>query len=172
MARFTWKIHQLRGFFVVYTLVRLGVETILGWGVTRDMSVKGTYYEFTRWLTSPGILLIMIILITAFILVIVLWLFSNLLQKKNWARILLLVIGWLTVVDAISGLLFTARGSNFIPWVTELVPGLDWQRIMFIDRIKDILGLLFWGYLIVVLQFDPKIKGEFFPPAGSDPESE
>lgn len=163
MGRFPWKIHQLRGFFVIYTIARLGVEIILGWGITGDIPEEG----YQSWLTSPGLLLTLTILVSGAIFALGLWLFYHLLKKKNWARILLLVIGWLTVVDAITSLLFTSQVSNLAPWVARLAPGLDWKRIMLIDRTKDILGLIFWGYLIVVLQFDRQVKREFFQPIDS-----
>ena len=172
MSHFSWKAHQLRGFFVVYTLARLAVEIILGWGITRDMLGEWHFHGINRLLISPGVLLTLIIFITGIIFALGLWLFYNLLQKKNWARIVLLVVGWLAVIDAIFSLLLATRISGFPSWLTHLEPGLDWQRVMLVDRIKDILGLLFWGYLIVVLQFDHRVKRDFFPPTDTTSSSQ
>jgi hypothetical protein len=45
-----------------------------------------------------------------------------------------------------------------------LSPGLDWQRVLLVDRVKDFLGLLFWGYLIYVLQINAEVKRDFLEP--------
>jgi hypothetical protein len=45
-----------------------------------------------------------------------------------------------------------------------LAPGLDWQRVLLVDRVKDLLGLLFWGYLIYVLQINAEVKRDFLGP--------
>lgn len=171
MTHFSWKIQQLRGFFVVYTVARLVAEIILSRRIFLETGEEYHHHNFQRWLTSPGILPILTILINGALFVLGLWLFHHLLKKKNWARILLLVVGWLTVVDAITSLLFTGQASNLVPWVARFAPDLDWKRIVLIDRIKDLLGLIFWGYLIVVLQFDQPVKREFIPPPGSDTQS-
>jgi hypothetical protein len=49
---------------------------------------------------------------------------------------------------------------------------MDWQRLLAYDRVQKVFELLFWGYLISVLQFDVRVRDEFFPRAsgGQAPE--
>jgi hypothetical protein len=95
-------------------------------------------------------------------------LFHFLLEKKNWARVFLLIVGWINVIDAVSGLLFHTEASRFLSYFKI---GIDWDRILYLDRVTDILGLIYWGYAIVVLQFTSSVRQEFFaPPAASVPK--
>jgi hypothetical protein len=57
-------------------------------------------------------------------------------------------------------------------WVSHWLPEWDWQRLVNFDRSQKVFELLFWGYLIAVLQFDEEVKKDFFPPAPveKDPE--
>ena len=55
------------------------------------------------------------------------------------------------------------------------LPEMDWEKLLQFDRIQKIFELLFWGYLIAVLQFDHAVRDEFFPPppaAGQSGEEE
>lgn len=50
---------------------------------------------------------------------------------------------------------------------------LEWQRVLLVDRIKDFLGLVFWGYLVYILQVNPEVKRDFFqPPQASGTEKD
>lgn len=168
MSHTSWKLHQLRGFFIVYLLARFGLEFVLGWDIIRDLFKKGRFHSIDRLVVAPGLLLVLIGFVMLTMVLLGFWLFHHLLKKKNWARILLLIIGWLTVLDAIFSLLLTTGNSGFIPWLIDMVPGMDWQRILLMERLKDILGIIFWGYLIVILQFDQRTKQIFLRSESED----
>jgi hypothetical protein len=57
-------------------------------------------------------------------------------------------------------------------WLSRLVPGLDmdWRKLLLFDRIQKVCELLFWGYLVSVLQFAAGVRKEFFPPPPSGEE--
>jgi hypothetical protein len=83
--------------------------------------------------------------------------------------VLLLVVGWLTVVSAVFSLLTSFQVSEMTGWLTRLVPelDLDWEKLMQFDRVQKVFELLFWGYLISVLQFNHAVRDEFFPPVAA-----
>jgi hypothetical protein len=164
MSYFSWKGNQLRGFFIVYIVATFGLEFILGWDIIRDLVEDGKWHGINRLVNAPGLLIALIGFIMLAMAALGLWIFHNLLQRKNWARILLLVIGWLAVVDAIFSLLFTGAGSGFFNWLVRLAPDMDWKRVLLVERLKDIAALIFWGYLISVLQFNQRIKQNFLRP--------
>ena len=87
--------------------------------------------------------------------------FKYLIELKPWARVILLVVAWVAVLDAVFGILF----ASIIPAFTGQIDfGVDWHRIVLIDRITDILGLLYWGYFIYALQIRPDGRQMFTVP--------
>jgi len=164
MSQISAKLSQLRWLFIVYFAVQLLVDMVLGWDFARVAPGTGRGYGLGRLQLSHGVLLTLTLFGAGVLFVLGLWLFQQLLRKKNWARVVLLIVGWLTVVDALLSFLFTSRATDFTTWLHNLAPGLDWQRALLVDRLKDSLGLLFWGYLIYILQVNPEMKRDFFQP--------
>jgi hypothetical protein len=164
MKNFSWKLHQLRGFFIIYLVARFGIEIFPGWDIVRDLLEEGRFHGINRLVFPPGVLFFLIGFVMLVMVLLGLWIFHNLLQKKNWARIVLLIMGWLAVADSVFSLIFTAQSSGLFYWLMDLAPDMDWSRILLVERLKDILGLIFWGYLIVVLQFDRRTKQVFLGP--------
>ncbi len=166
MSSTSVKLYRLRGIFVVYFVLKSIVGAIIAFGILRPIAVGR--YSLQEW--SPGSLAVFSLTITAVILLLAWLVFGQLLLRRNWARVLLLVIGWLTVVSAIASLLLappvSAMGSWLSRWVAPL--GMDWQKLLAYDRVQKVFELLFWGYLISVLQFDHAVRDEFFPGPGAE----
>ena len=174
------KLYRLRGIFVVYFMLKTIAGLVISWSLIQlaapdhtDHIINGEVnVNFNRF--EPGTLIAFSLIIAAVILVIALLIFGQLLQRKNWARVLLLVIGWLTVISAVFSLLMTTPSSRFAAYISQWLPDMDWEKLMQFDRIQKIFELLFWGYLISVLQFDHAMRDEFFPrvPEGDAPTQE
>ena len=161
------KLAQLRLLFVLYMVAKTIVEIVLGSGICLESLGGGRASWLLHVLGSPIALSIMTIFSNFILLVLGLLVFHFLLQKKNRARIFLLVIGWINVIDALLGIVFRSEVTRFVSSVTF---GIDWDRILLLDRVTDALGLIYWGYAIVVLQFTNSVREEFFaPPAASVP---
>jgi hypothetical protein len=86
-------------------------------------------------------------------------LFYFLLNKKNWARIVLLIVGWLAVADVFASLMFSLNINQILKYFGSYT---DWNKLLLLDRVTDILGLFFWGYAIYILQFNSDVKRIFF----------
>ncbi|MCU0235724.1 MAG: hypothetical protein MUC72_01405 [Acidobacteria bacterium] len=155
------KLYRLRGIFIVYYILKSIAGAVIAFGVLRPIAVGR--YGLQEW--SPGALAVFSLAITALILWLAWLVFGQLLQRRNWARVLLLVIGWLTVISAIASLLLAPQASAMGSWLSRWVAplGLDWQKLLAYDRVQKVFELLFWGYLISVLQFDQAVRDEFFP---------
>ncbi len=164
MSQIDSKLSQLRGLFIIYFAVQLIVDFVLGWNLAREELGRGRGYGLGRLHLSRGAFLTLVLIVASFLFALGLWLFGQLLRRKNWARVVLLIIGWLAVADALLSFLLTSRAMGFMPWMHSLEPGLDWHRVVLIDRTKDFLGLIFWGYLIYVLQIHPEVKRVFLEP--------
>ncbi len=169
MSRFMEKLSRLRWVFVVYFFVLVGIDIVVGWKMAGGWQGSFAGTGLDRWWSTYWAFLLFYLLVSGVLLALGLWLFGRLPQKKNWARVVLLIVAWLTVMDAISTWLFTSGNEGFLPWLASLAPGLDWHKAFLVDRIKDLLGLVFWGYAIYTLQLDREAKREFqaIPPAAS-----
>jgi len=163
-----YRLVQLRVLFILYMLAKTVVEIVLGSGICLDSLEAGGMSWLIRFFGSRLALPILTIFGNGILLLLGLVLFHFLLEKRNWVRIILLIIGWINVVDALSGLLFHDMASRFLSYFRV---GIDWDRILYLDRATDILGLIYWGYAIIVLQFTDSVKQEFFaPPATPAPD--
>jgi len=160
------KLHRLRSWFVIYFVLKSVVGAVLAAVVLKPAQLSRLGHFDERSFSTASLLFFSLV-VTALILAVALLIFARLLERKNWARLLLLVLGWLAVVSACFGLLMTASSPDMTSWLSRLVPNMNmnWEKLLQYDRVQKIFELLFWGYLIAVLQFDEAVKKEFFPPA-------
>jgi len=156
------KLSQLRVLFVLYMLAKTIVEIVLGSGICLDSLEAGGMSWLIRFFGSHFAIPILAIFSNGVLLLLGLVLFHFLLEKRNWARIVLLIVGWINVIDAVSGLLFHTQAARFLSYFNV---GVDWEGILYLDRVTDILGAIYWGYLIYVLQFNDAVRREFFAPS-------
>ena len=154
------KLHRLRGIFVAYYVLKSLAGAMVAWSVFRTLAEE-RLRGLRGW--TPGGLAAFSLMVTVLILVLAWLVFSQLLLRRNWARVLLLVLGWLAILSAVFTLLTSTQLSEMGAWLSRLVPGLDldWEKLMQYDRVQKVFELLFWGYLISVLQFDPQVRKEF-----------
>ena len=170
MSQTTAKLTQLRGLFIAYFMALIIVDVLLGWDLIRGSLGSWRGYGLGLFRFSQGGILALTLSGAGVLFILGLWLFRQLIRRKNWARVVLLIVGWLTAIDAPFSLLFTSRATGLTPWLINLAPGLDWQGVLLVDHVKDLLGLLFWGYLIYVLQINAEVKRDFLkPPQASGP---
>lgn len=162
MSETTAKLSRLRRLFVIYFAAQLVVDLALGWDLAAGPLGRGSWLG--RWHLSQGAFLALVLLTEGALLAVGLWLFQLLLKRKNGARVALLIVGWLAVIDALSSWLFSSQTAGLTPWLNRLEPGLDWPRAILVDRVKDLLGFLFWGYSIIVLQLNAGVKRDFVNP--------
>ena len=148
------KLIRLRILFIVYFAVKVIIDLSFGTSLVQDVLARSPM--------SSTSLLVLIAIIDAILFGVGLLLFKHLVERKSWARILLLVIAWVTVFDAVSGALFASRASSILG---HFEYGVNWERLLWIDRVTDALGFLYWGYFIYVLQMDRTVRGLFLPPA-------
>ena len=167
MSGFPGKLARLRGLYIAYFAALIVIDMAASWkmagGWLGGWPGKGQDY----WSLSFEAFLAIFFLVTASLFALGFWLIHLTARKQNWARVVLLIVGWLTIIDALSSLLFTSQGAGFGSWLERLAPGVDWAKALLVDQVKDVLGLFFWGYLVYLLQFDAEVKREF-PASGPD----
>lgn len=153
------RLVHVRALFIIYILAKTIIEIVLGARIFLDSVETGGMSWPTRLLGSDFALPILTIASNGILLLLGLALFHFLIEKRKWARIILLIVGWITVVDALSGFLFHDVTSRMLSYFRL---GIDWDQILYLDRVTDTLGLIYWGYVIIMLQFNGKVKREFF----------
>lgn len=163
MAHANAKLQRLRGLFIAYFAVWIAINIWFGSRAVEWMEPRTGHPVLT-----PRALVTLGLLAAGFLFATGLWLFHHLLQKKCWARTVLLVIGWLVVIDGVTSLLFIVSAPGLSGWLERFLPGFDWQLLLRFDRVKDLVGLVFWGYLVFELQTDPEVKRAF----GAGPEND
>jgi hypothetical protein len=161
------KLSILRWVFVAYIIAKTVVDMVAGSFIGHDLSkIIYTFGTFSL-ANNPFAYIVLVLIIDLVILLgIGLLFFRALLDRKNWARILFLVIAWLTVIDVLSGLLFVPQVTAML---NRISPGTDWERLLLFDRITDLLALAYAVFVIWLLQFDRSVKQLFLPEPGTDP---
>jgi len=113
---------------------------------------------------SPGTVIVLTFVVNLALFFLSLWIFSFLIEKKNWARIVLIVIGWLAVIDFISSALFLSKSSDMLK---RIYGDIDWEGLLVFDVISDFLAVIFWAYAIYLLMFNQKVTQMFNSPQSS-----
>lgn len=146
------KLYRLRSFFIIYFIVKIIIDIVF----SRDISfATRNYIEI-----SPLIISVIIIFINVALLIIGLFLFYFLLEKRNWARIVLIIIGWLAVLDFVSSIFLSSQLDDLFNYVEVIT---NWDKLIMIDRITDFIGAIFWVYAIYILQFDSNTRRIYCP---------
>ena len=151
------KLYLLRLYFIIYIVAKIIVDIILESYITNDTV---SYLKI-----SPTVIYTFTILINFILFLFGLLFFYFLLKKRNWARIVLLIIGWLAVLDFISSLFLSSKIGELLTHIDRLA---DWDSLILIDRITDFISLIYWGYAIYILQFNNKVKNIFLSTSSVD----
>jgi hypothetical protein len=145
-------LSRLRLFFIIYFIVKLIIDIAAG---SRIISEQDSFLYI-----SPEMLYTFAIIGNIFLFLFGLLLFYFLIEKRNWARIVLLIIGWLAVLDFFSSLIFSSRALKFLSHIDHYI---NWDTLILIDRVTDFVALIFWGYAIYILQFNAEVQKIFVP---------
>ncbi|MBA4311819.1 MAG: hypothetical protein C0417_04220 [Chlorobiaceae bacterium] len=141
-------LSRLRLVFIIYFLAKIGIDIAAGGRISSGLTsylTPATYYTLA---VIGNVILFLVGLLF----------FYFLLDKRQWARIVLLIVGWIAVVDFFSSILSSTAGVELL---NRIDPSTNWNVIMQIDRVTDFIGLIFWGYAIFILQFNTEVKKLF-----------
>jgi len=85
-------------------------------------------------------------------------------RLQPWARIVMLVIGWITVVSAALNLLMLPASAELLESVVEFTGG-DWPALVAASALTKLADLVFWSWVICVLQMNAAVREAFLCPA-------
>jgi len=81
-------------------------------------------------------------------------------RLQPWARMVMVVIGWITVVSAALDLLVLPGGAALLESVAILGEG-HWEALVAVSVLTKAADLVFWAWVIYVLQVKPGVREAF-----------
>lgn len=152
-------LRRLRGWFVVWFAVQAVAGTVIAAyvleGLRRDAFLRDTLSGASGEVTvSAGILVSMLLLALALIV------FASLLELRTWARVVLLVVGWVTIASAVLNLVALPGAGSFVAPVVEAAGG-DWQTLAAASVLTKVVDLVFWSWAIYTLRFNRAVREAF-----------
>ena len=97
--------------------------------------------------------------------------FSALLDLRRWARLLLLIVGWITVLGAVSSLLAMSGSAALARPLMDVRPS-DWRTIQLTCLVTKTIDLAFWSWVIYTLQANALIRDAFLSTSTSHPSTQ
>ncbi len=157
-------LRRLRTGFVVW----FGVQAVLGTAVAvlvieglrrhpmLGAAMRGATWEIT--VTSGFVASVLLFALAMLV-------FVALLDLKRWARLLLLVVGWITAAGALLSLLGLSGSAALADSVLDLSSS-DWAAVQAGTVVTKAIDLAFWSWLFYTLQMNPAVRDAFRHAAG------
>ena len=152
-------LRRLRSWFVAWFVAEALAGTAAAAYVLDGMSRHSLLGHLTGGVSAAGMVLAG--LVVSLMLLLLAWaVLGALLELKPWARIVMLAVGWITVVSAALTLLALP-----ITWA-QLEPmgvltGTDWPALEAVDVLAKVADLAFWSWAICVLQLNADVREAF-----------
>jgi len=150
------KLRRLRGWFIAWFVAEGFIGIVASIGILqglRELGLPGLNAETDR----VGLSVTLSLFILAVLLGLALWVFEALLLLRNWARVVLLVVAWVSAAGAVTSFL----GVGILGRVGAWLPDVDLGAFTLISIVSNGLELLLWGYVIATLQFDREVLAGF-----------
>jgi len=156
-------LRRLRDWFVVWFVAEAAVGTAVAAYVLDGMGHHSLLRVATGGLGAAGTVLSGIVVSLALLLLA--WVvLEALLDFQPWARMVMLVIGWITVAAAALNLLTLPASAALLEMVVEIMGG-DWSVLVAATAVTKLADLAFWSWVIYVLQMNPAVRDAFCSPA-------
>ena len=152
-------LRMLRNWFLVW----FAAEAVLGTAAAAYVLDRMNWHSFSPFLTggisAAGTILAGIV-VSLILLLLALAVLKALLDLRPWARMVMLVVGWITVASAALDLLSLPFTSALLEPVGILTGG-GWPALVTICLITKAADLAFWSWAIYVLQMNAAVREAF-----------
>jgi len=152
-------LRRLRNWFLVWFVAEALVGTAAAAYVLDGMSRDGLLGRVTGRVSAEGTVLAS--LVVSLMLLLLAWVvLTALLDLKPWARIVILVVGWITVASAALTLLtLPTTWAQLEPM--GVLTGADWSALKAVNVPAKVADLAFWLWAIYVLQVKAVVREAF-----------
>jgi hypothetical protein len=152
-------LRRLRDWFLVWFVFEAVAGTAAAAYVLDGMGRHSFLRYTTGGVGATGTILAGIVV--SLVLLLLAWaVLEAILDLQPWARIVMLVIGWITVVSAALNLLALPASAGLLELVVDLMGG-DWAVVMAASALTKLADLVFWSWAIYVLQMNPSVRAAF-----------
>ena len=152
-------LRRLRNWFLVWFVAEALVGTAAAAYVLDGMSRDGLLGHVTGGVSAAGTVLASLV-VSLLLLLLACVVLHALLDLKPWARIVMLVVGWITVVSAALTLLtLPATWAQLEPM--GVLAGADWSALEAVNVPAKVADLAFWSWAIYVLQVNAVVREAF-----------
>ncbi len=162
MPTTTERLQHLRGWFVVYFVFQSIVGTWAAAVTLQSIGDSPPVRELQD--VSAGLVVVSSLVACLLIFGVALALFHQLLQRRNWARITMLVIAWLSALSAAASLLSSPALLSPSGWLERILPGVNWGLLFLTSAVTNLASLVYSVYMIRTLQSNEQVRAEFLPP--------
>jgi hypothetical protein len=150
------KLRRLRGWFVAWFVTEGFIGIVASIGILESLGRLGLP-GLNGETDGAGLGVTLSLVILAVLLALALWVFEALLVLRNWARVVLLAVAWISAVGAVTSFL----GVGMLGMVSARFRGLNLEFLTLVSIFTNGLKLLFWGYVVATLQFDREVVERF-----------
>jgi hypothetical protein len=143
--------------------VWFSIEAVAGTAAAAYVLDSMSHHSFGRYATVSGSLsgtILAGIVVSLFLLLLAWVVLEALLNLRPWARVVMLVIGWVTVVSAVINLLTLPASLALLKSVAALSSG-DWAALAAVGTFTKIADLVFWWWVLHTLQANPAVRDAF-----------
>jgi hypothetical protein len=156
-------LRRLRGWFLVWFTVEAVAGTAAAAYVLDGMSRHSVLRYATGGVGAAGTILAG--LAVSFALLLLAWaVLDALLDLRPWARMVILVIGWITVISATINLSTLPVSSAWLKSLVSLMNG-DWAALAAVSVLTRTADLVFWSWVLYTLQANPAVRHAFLHPS-------
>jgi len=152
-------LRRLRAWFVVWFVVQSAAGTAIAAYIVDELR-RHALFRYAMGSVSPGFTLTAGIAVSTLLLVLALLVLAALLELQPWSRTVLLVVGWITVVSAITSLLALPGSAGVLEPAVGAAGG-DWLTFEAVNALTKVLDLAFWSWVIYTLQINPGVRSAF-----------
>jgi len=152
-------LRRLRNWCLVWFVAEALVGTVAAAYVLDAMNRDSFLGHLTGGVSAAGTVLAS--LAVSLMLLLLAWaVLGALLDLKPWARIVMLVVGWITVASAALTLLtLPATWAQLEPM--GVLTGADWSALEAVNVPAKVADLAFWSWAIYVLQMNTAVREAF-----------
>ena len=163
------QLRRLRAWFVAYYAISFVLGSWASLLVVDAFRSSSLPFVDAIQDVSDGAVLAWSVGVGAAVFALGLFLFNQLINRKSWARAVILIIAWISGISALLSLISTCGTFSASGWLARAMPGADWGMIGILSGLANVASLAFAVYVVRSLQFNEVIRQEFEEPAQPHP---
>lgn len=152
-------LRRIRSWFLVWFIVEAAAGTAVAAYVLERMGLHSLLRQATGGVGAAGTIVSGIV-VSLLLLLLGLAVLEALEARRPWARLVMLVIGWVTIVSAALNLAMLPGAAGLFGSVIAIT-GTDWPALAAVSLLTKLGDLAYWGWVVFVLQMNGAVREAF-----------